>query len=70
MVTLVMAWSTVRRFTPDDSRLITPETTPSSFPTNLATAPLTPLTLVTAAREQMNAAQRLRFFFGCANLLL
>ena len=32
-----MAWSPVRRSNADDSRLISPETTPPSIPTNLAT---------------------------------
>jgi hypothetical protein len=38
LVPLVMAWSPVRASTPDDSRLITPETTSHSIPTNPATA--------------------------------
>jgi len=40
VILFVMAWSPVRRAsTPDDSRLITPETTPPSIPTNPATGP-------------------------------
>jgi hypothetical protein len=35
-----MAWSPGRRFNAGDSRLITPETTPPSIPTNPATGPL------------------------------
>jgi hypothetical protein len=38
LVPLVMAWSPVRASTPDDSRLITPETTSHSIPTSPATA--------------------------------
>jgi CHAT domain len=34
-----MAWSPGRRFNAGDSRLITPETTPASIPTNPATGP-------------------------------
>ncbi len=36
----MIAWSPVRASTPDDSRLITPETTPPSFPNQPAGNPL------------------------------
>src|SRR5271170_4711982 len=39
LVTFFMAWSPGRRFNAGDSRLITPETTPPSIPTNPATGP-------------------------------
>src|SRR5271170_2791868 len=39
LVTFFMAWSPGRRFNDGDSRLVTPETTPPSIPTNPATGP-------------------------------
>jgi adenine deaminase len=44
-----MAWSPGRRFNAGDSRLITPETTPASIPTNPATGPLKAATTEPAA---------------------
>src|SRR5271155_3696868 len=53
LVTFFMAWSPGRRFNDGDSRLITPETTPPSIPTNPATGPLQ----VRLAKEKVEVSQ-------------